>query len=50
MPESVGAISLDLDTNYKPFQSQLQGISGQATGMVSSAFKKLGFVVAAAFC
>jgi phage-related protein len=49
MPESVGAISLDLDTNYKPFQSQLQGISGQATGMVSSAFKKLGFVVAAAF-
>lgn len=49
MSDSIGKIQLDLETNYSPFQQQLNGISGKATGSVSTAFKKLGGVVAGAF-
>lgn len=49
MSDSIGRVQLDLETNYTPFQQQLNGISGKATGMVSTAFKKLGGVVAGAF-
>ena len=49
MPDSVGRVQLDLDANYDSFQKQLNGISGKASGMVTSAFKKLGSVIAGAF-
>lgn len=46
---SVGRAQLDLGVNYKGFNKELQGIAGNAQGMVGGAFKKLGVVVAAAF-
>lgn len=46
---SIGKVSLDLETNYGPFKNQLNSISGKATGMVTSAFKKMGGAVAGAF-
>jgi hypothetical protein len=49
MSDSVGRVQLDLDANYDSFQKQLNGISGKASGMVTSAFKKLGSVIAGAF-
>ena len=49
MSGSLGKVSLDLETNYSGFQSQLKGIAGNATGMVSKAFGKLGGIVAGAF-
>lgn len=49
MSDSIGKVHLDLETNYSGFQNQLNNISGKATGMVSSAFGKLGKVVAGAF-
>lgn len=49
MSDSIGKVQLDLETNYGDFQRQLNGVSGKATGMVSSAFAKLGGVVAGAF-
>ena len=49
MSDSIGKVHLDLETNYAGFQKQLKGISGRATGMVSSAFGSLGRVIAGAF-
>ena len=49
MPDSIGKVYMDLETNYSGFQKQLNGISGKATGMVSNSFGKLGRVVASAF-
>lgn len=49
MSDSIGKVRLDLEANYSGFQKQLNGISGKATGMVSSAFGKLGGVIAGTF-
>lgn len=49
MSESVGKIQLDLETNYGPFQQQLNGIAGKSTNLVTAAFSKLGGVIAGAF-
>ena len=49
MSDSIGRVSIDLETNYAPFKQQLQGIAGKSTNMVSSAFQKLGKVAAGAF-
>lgn len=49
MSDSIGSVRLDLETNAGPFQSQLNGIAGKSTNMVSAAFKGLGKVVAGAF-
>lgn len=49
MPDSIGQVYLDLQTNYAPFQQQLNNISGKSTNMVSSAFGKLGKVIGGAF-
>lgn len=49
MSDSVGKIHLDLETNYGPFQSQLNNIAGKSTNMVTSAFSKMGKVFAGAF-
>lgn len=49
MSDSIGKVFMDLETNYKPFQKQLNDISGKSTNMVSAAFGKLGGVVAGAF-
>ena len=46
---SIGKVSLDLETNHEGFNKQLNGIAGKATGMVSQAFSKLGGIVAGAF-
>lgn len=40
---------MDLETNYQPFQQQLNQISGKSTNMVSAAFGKLGKLAAGAF-
>lgn len=49
MPDSIGKVKLDLETNYGPFQQQLNGIAGKSTNMVKSAFMGLGKVMAGAF-
>ena len=49
MSDSIGKVFLDLETNAKPFQQQLNGIAGKSTNMVKSAFMGLGKVVAGAF-
>lgn len=49
MPDSIGKVQLDLETNAKPFQNQLNGIAGKSTNMVKSAFKGLGKVAAGVF-
>lgn len=51
MPDnsSIGKVQLDLETNAAPFQQQLQGIAGKSTSMITSAFGKLGKVMAGAF-
>ena len=49
MSDSVGKVHLDLETNYGPFQQQLNGIAGKSTNMVTAAFGKMGKVAAAAF-
>lgn len=49
MSDSIGKVYLDLETNYQPFQKQLNGIAGKSTNMVTSAFKKIGVAVAGAF-
>ncbi|WP_375103768.1 hypothetical protein ACDZ28_32675 [Paenibacillus sp. RS8] len=46
---SAGRIDLDLELNYGAFQRQLGGIAGTANGMVGSAFKGLGGIIAGAF-
>ena len=49
MSDSIGKISMDLETNYGPFQQQLGQISGKSTNMVTSAFGKMGKAFAGAF-
>lgn len=49
MPDSIGKVFLDLETNAAPFQQQLNGIAGKSTNMVKSAFMGLGKVMAGAF-
>lgn len=49
MSDSIGKVYLDLETNYDGFNRQLNGISNKATGMMSSAFGKLGKVIGGAF-
>ena len=49
MSDSIGKVQLDLETNAKPFQQQLNGLAGKSTNMVKSAFMGLGKVVAGAF-
>lgn len=49
MSDSIGKVQLDLETNYGPFQQQLNGIAGKSTNMVTSAFSKMGKVALAAF-
>ena len=49
MSDSIGKVQLDLETNYGPFQKQLNGIAGNATNMVTSAFGKMGKALAGAF-
>lgn len=49
MSESVGKVQLDLETNYAPFQQQLNNISGKSTNMVTAAFGKIAKVAGAAF-
>lgn len=46
---SIGKVQLDLETNYAPFQRQLNSIAGKSTNMVKSAFVSLGKVAAGAF-
>ncbi|HEY4429561.1 MAG TPA: hypothetical protein VGN87_00840 [Paenibacillus sp.] len=46
---SAGRIDLDLELNYGAFQRQLGGIAGTANGLVGSAFKGLGGIIAGAF-
>lgn len=46
---SAGRIDLDLELNYGTFQRQLGGIANTANGMVGSAFKGLGGIIAGAF-
>ncbi|MEK4453895.1 hypothetical protein [Paenibacillus sp. FSL L8-0506] len=46
---SAGRIDLDLELNYGAFQRQLEGIAGTANGLVGSAFKGLGGIIAGAF-
>ncbi|WP_054939066.1 hypothetical protein [Paenibacillus ihuae] len=46
---SAGRIDLDLELNYGAFQRQLNGIANTANGMVGSAFKGLGGIIAGAF-
>lgn len=46
---SAGRIDLDLELNYGQFQRQLGNIAGTASGMVGSAFKGLGGIIAGAF-
>lgn len=47
--DSIGKVQLDLETNYGPFQNQLNQISGKSTNMVTAAFGKMGKVFAGAF-
>ena len=49
MSDSVGQIDLDLRVNERGFNRQMNGIAGNAQGVVGGAFKKLGFVIAGAF-
>lgn len=49
MSDSIGKVKLDLETNYGPFQQQLNGIAGKSTNMVKSAFLGLGKVMAGVF-
>lgn len=49
MSNSVGTAQLDLGINYKEFNKQLKGISGNAQSMISEAFKGLGKTITAAF-
>lgn len=49
MPDSIGRVKLDLETNYAPFQQQLNGIAGKSTNMVKSAFLGLGKTMAGVF-
>lgn len=49
MSDSIGKVFLDLETNYGPFQQQLNGIAGKSTNMITSAFGKMGKVFAGAF-
>jgi phage-related protein len=49
LSDSVGKVHLDLETNYGPFQQQLNGIAGKSTNMVMSAFGKMGKVIGGAF-
>lgn len=46
---SVGRIDLDLGINYGQFNREMNGIAGNATGVVGGAFKKLGVIIAGAF-
>lgn len=46
---SIGKVSMDLETNTGPFQQQLNGIAGKSVNMVKSAFAGLGRVIAGAF-
>lgn len=49
MSDSIGKVQLDLETNYGPFQQQLNGIAGKSTNMVTAAFSKMGKVIGTAF-
>lgn len=49
MPDSIGKVYLDLETNAAPFQQQLNGIAGKSTNMVKSAFRGLGKVMGGVF-
>lgn len=49
MSDSVGKVQLDLETNYGPFQNQLNNIAGKSTNMVTAAFGKMGKAFAGAF-
>lgn len=49
MPDSIGKVQLDLETNAKPFQNELKGIAGKSTNMVTTAFSKFSKVFAAIF-
>ena len=49
MSDSIGKVQLDLETNYGPFQQQLNGIAGKSTNMVKTAFLGLGKVFAGVF-
>lgn len=49
MSDSIGKVQLDLETNYGPFQQQLNGIAGKSTNMVTSAFGKMGKIIGGAF-
>lgn len=46
---SVGAVQLDLETNSKPFQSQMNSLASNVTSIVGGAFKKLSSVLISAF-
>lgn len=49
MSDSIGKVYMDLETNYGPFQQQLNQISGKSTNMITSAFGKMGKAFAGAF-
>lgn len=46
--KSVGAIALDMNLNYKPFQQQMNGIGKKASGLAGSMMGKIGAVAGAA--
>lgn len=48
-PKSVGAIGLDLMTNYAPFKKQMAALPQKAGGLAAGAFSKLGALAGAAF-
>ena len=49
MSDSIGKVSMDLETNTGPFQQQLNGIAGKSANMVKSAFGGIAKAAIAAF-
>ena len=47
--DNIGRINLDLGVNYDNFNKQINNISNNATSIVSSAFGKIGKILAVAF-